>query len=287
VIGTAASLGAISVADLKAFHAAHYRPANATLVVAGDVTAAALVPMLESAFGGWKGVAGGKSAPLPAAPQLTARHVYLVDKPGAAQSQIRIGWIGVPRSTPDFFPIQVMNTILGGSFSSRLNMNLREAHGYAYGAGSGFDMRASAGPFAASAGVQTDKTAESLKEFFNELNGILKPIPADELARAKNYVALRFPSGFETTSDISLKLEDLIVYHLPEDYFSRYVQNIQAVTAADVQQVAPKYIQPDRFAVVVVGDRKTIEPAIKALNLGNIKAMTIDDIFGPAPEVSR
>jgi predicted Zn-dependent peptidase len=206
--------------------------------------------------------------------------VYLVDKPNAPQSQIRIGWIGVPRATPDYFPIQVLNTILGGAFSSRLNLNLREKHGYTYGASSSFDMRIAPGPFVAAAGVQTDKTSESLAEFFNELNGILKPVPAAELARAKNYVALRFPSGFETTSDISRRLEDALVYKLPDDYFSKYVQNIQAVTAADVQRVAQKYIAPDRFAVVVVGDKKTIEPGIRALNLGPIRELTIDDVFG-------
>jgi predicted Zn-dependent peptidase len=176
-----------------------------------------------------------------------------------------------------------MNTILGGSFSSRLNNNLREVHGYAYGASSVFDMRAGAGPFYAAAGVQTDKTAEALKEFFNELEAIQKPVPNDELARAKNYVALRFPSAFETTGDISRRLEDVLVYHLPDDYFAKYVQNIQAVTAADVQRVAQKYIQPGRFAVVVVGDLKVIEPAIRALSLGPIKVMTIDEVFGPKP----
>jgi predicted Zn-dependent peptidase len=212
-----------------------------------------------------------------------ARQIYLVDKTDAPQSQIRIGRIGVPRSTPDYFPIQVMNTILGGSFSSRLNLNLREKHGYTYGAGSSFDMRASAGPFSASAGVQTDKTVDALKEFFNELNGILQPVPADELSRAKNYVALHFPSAFETTGDVSRRLEDMLVYRLPEDYFAKYVQNIQAVTADDVQRVARKYIVPGRFAVVVVGDRKKIEPAIRALNLGEIKVLTIDEVFGPAP----
>ena len=124
-------------------------------------------------------------------------------------------------------------------------MNLREKHGYTYGASSAFDMRAAPGPFAAAAGVQTDKTAEALKEFFNELNAILQPVPADELARAKNYVALRFPSGFETTSDISRRLEDVLVYHLPDDYFSKYVANIEAVTAADVQRVADE-VHPAR-----------------------------------------
>jgi zinc protease len=223
----------------------------------------------------------------PAVEEPAKREVYLIDKPDAPQSQIRIGWIGVPRSTPDYFPLQVMNTILGGSFSSRLNMNLREKHGYTYGAGSAFDMRASAGPFVASAGVQTDKTAESLTEFFNELNAILKTVPAEELARAKNYVSLRFPSGFETTGDISRRLEEVLVYHLPEDYFSKYVQNIEAVTAADVERVAQKYVQPARFVVAVVGDRKVIEPRIRALNLGTMKVMTVDDVFGPAPSGSQ
>jgi zinc protease len=137
-----------------------------------------------------------------------------------------------------------------------------------------------AGPFAAQAGVQSDKTSESLNEFFKELNGILEPVPADELARAKNYVALRFPSGFETTGDISRRLEEVLTYRLPENYFSTYVQLIQAVTAADVQRVARKYIDPSRLNVVVVGDVKTIEPGIKALNLGAIKTLTLDEIFG-------
>ena len=179
------------------------------------------MPLMEASFGKWQAAGATTPPKLPAAEEPARREVYLIDKPDAPQSQIRIGWIGVPRATPDYFPLQVMNTILGGSFSSRLNMNLREKHGYTYGAGSTFDMRASAGPFIASAGVQTDKTAEALTEFFNELNAILQPVPADELSRAKNYVMLRFPSGFETTGDISRRLEEVLVYHLPEDYFSK------------------------------------------------------------------
>jgi predicted Zn-dependent peptidase len=240
--------------------------------------------MLEKQFGSWR--PSGSAAPpvkFPPVDQPATRTVYLVDKPGAPQSQIRIGWIGVPRSTPDYFPLVVMNTILGGSFSSRLNMNLREQHGYTYGASSAFDMRASAGPFVAAAGVQTDKTSEALKEFFNELNGILQAVPADELARAKNYVALRYPSSFETTGDISRRLEDALIFHLPDDYFSKYVQNIQAVSAAEVQRVAQKYVAPGKFAVVVVGDLKAIDPGIKALNLGAVKVMSVDDVFGPKP----
>lgn len=285
MFGTAETIKTFEPDDLRAFYTSAYRPNNAALLAVGDITPDKLMPLLESSFGTWKpATSSGQTAQtLPKVDEPKTREVYIIDKPGAPQSQIRIGWIGVPRSTPDYFPLIVMNTVLGGSFSSRLNTNLREKHGYTYGASSSFDMRASAGPFAAGAGVQTDKTAEALKEFFNELNGILQPIPADELARAKNYVALRYPGGFETTGDISRRLEDAVVYHLPDDYFTKYVQNIQAVTSADVQRMAQKYIQPGRFAVVVVGDRKAIEPGIHALNLGPIKVLSVDDVFGPQP----
>jgi predicted Zn-dependent peptidase len=151
-------------------------------------------------------------------------------------------------------------------------------HGYSYGASSTFDMRLSAGPFSAGAGVQTDKTAESITEFFNELNGILKPVPADELAKAKNYVALRFPSAFETTRGIAEQLTQMIVYGLPDDYFATYVQKIQAVTSPNLARVAAKYIQPDKFAVVVVGDRQAIEAKVKALNLGQMTVLKIEDV---------
>jgi zinc protease len=282
--GTAETIKTFTSDDLRTFYVSAFRPENATLLAIGDVMADKVMPLLERSFGSWKESGAAATEKLPAVEEPAARQIYLIDKPGAPQSQIRIGWIGVPRSTPDYFPIQVLNTILGGSFSSRLNMNLREQHGYSYGASSNFDMRAGgAGPFAAAAGVQTDKTSEALKEFFNELNAILKPVPADELARAKNYVALRFPGAFETTGDISRRLEDALVYHLPDDYFANYVRNIQAVTVADVERVAQKYIQPGKFAVVVVGDQKGIEPGIRALNLAPIKVMTIDDVFGPKP----
>ena len=281
-MGTAETIKTFTSDDLRGFYTSAFRPDSATLLAVGDFGAATLVPLLEKTFGSWKAAGGAASEKLPAAEPPAKRQIYL-DKPGAPQSQIRIGSIGVPRSTPDYFPIIVMNTILGGSFTSRLNNNLREVHGYAYGASSGFDMRLGAGPFFAAAGVQTDKTAEALTEFFNELNAILKPVPAEELARAKNYVSLRYPSSFEATGDISRRLEDALVYHLPDDYFAKYVQNIQAVTAADVQRAAQKYVQPDRVAVVVVGDLKSIEPKIRALNLGTITTLTIDEVFGPKP----
>ena len=282
-MGTAETLGSLTTNDLRAFYAAAFRPDNATIIVVGDVTPAAIIPLLEKSFGSWKAGAGTAHVKQPATPQRTRREIYLVDKPNVPQSQIRIGVVGAARSTPDFFPLDVMNTIFGGSFSSRLNLNLREKHGYTYGANSFFDMRVEAGPFTAFAGVQTDKTAEALKEFFVEFNGIQQPVQADELARGKNYVALGLPSGFETTGDISRRLEELRVYSLPDTFFSRYVPNIEAVTAADVQRVARKYLQPDHMAVVIVGDRKAIEPGIRALNLGPLNILTIDAVFGPPP----
>lgn len=277
-IGTAAAVKGFTIADMRQFHAQNYVPSNAGLIVTGDITAANAVARLETAFGAWKGTAPAAGT-IPAAPQLTARQVYVLDKPGAAQSQIRIGWIGVPRSTSDYFALRVLNTILGGSFTSRLNQNLREAHGYAYGASSVFDMRRGAGPFYATAGVQTDKTAEALTEFFKELDGIRKPIPPDEVEKAKNYVALLMPRNFETTESMAGSLATAFVYNLPPDYFSTFTERVRAVTPAEVHAAAERYIQPDKFAVVVVGDRKVIEPGIKALNLGAIKAVETSEVM--------
>ena len=283
--GTAETVRALTAADLRAFHGGHYRPDNAVLIVAGDVTAGGVLPLLESAFGAWKPAGAGVAVPsLPDVGPIKARQVFLVDKPGAAQSQIRIGWIGVPRSTPDYFPLEILNTILGGSFMSRLNQNLREQHGYTYGAMSTFDMRRSAGPFYAAAGVQTDRTAEALKEFFNELNGIVKPPSSDEVERAKNYIALGFPGEFETTGDLSRRLEELFIYDLPPDYFSTYVERIRAVRPEDVHQAAQKYIRPDRFAVVIVGDASKVRASVEALKLGPLKMMTVTDLLGPATQ---
>ena len=280
IAGSEATLKGFTVQDLKSFHTSMYQPGNSVLLVVGDVKLDAIVPQLEMQFGSWKGTSPART-PVPQAPQVAQGQITIVDMPGAEQSQIRIGWVGVPRSTPDYFTIEVLNTILGGSFTSRLNQNLREEHQYSYGASSRFDMRLSAGAFQAGAGVQTDKTAEALKEFFNELNGILKPIPDEELTKAKNYAALSFPSEFETSGDLSSKMEEMVIYNLPDRYFGGYIDNLQKVTAPAVQKVAGTYIQPKRFAVVVVGDRKVIEQGIRALNLGPVRVMSVDEAVGP------
>jgi len=278
--GTEASLEALGAGELRAFHRSHYRPDNAVLIVVGDTTPAAVKPLLDARFGMWQ-ADGPAAAPFPvrASPQPGKRQIYLVDKPGAAQSQIRIGLVGVARSTTDYIALDVLNTILGGSFTSRLNQNLREKNGYSYGASSRFDMRRAAGPFQAGAGVQTDKTAEALKEFFNELTGILTPIPADELAKARNYAALSYGGEFETTGQLAAKLEEMAVYGLPDDVFTRYVGAVQAVSAAELARVARQYLLLDRMAVVVVGDRAKIEAGIRATGLGPVTVVPMADVL--------
>ena len=282
--GDAASLASMTVDDLKKFHDGVIVPANTTIIVAGDVTAESMLPKLERAFGGWKGEAAAP-APLPPIRQIPEKTVLFLDKPGAAQSVIEIGRVGVPRLTDDYYAIVVMNTILGGSFTSRLNMNLREKHGYSYGAGSRFEFRPFAGPFAAAASVQTAVTDSSLVEFIKELKGIREPVPAADVERARNYVALGFPSDFQSVAEIAAHLEELVIYNLPDDYFDRYIDRILAVTAADVERVARKYIDADNMAFVIVGDRNEVGESVRKLNLAPVKFLTVDDVLGPAPAV--
>lgn len=281
-----AGLRALSRADLERYHAAAVRPGNATLVVVGDVTRATIEPLLEAAFGTWTGGPSGTPAQVDAVPQVEGRTVYLVDKPGAAQSVIRIGRIGAPRSTDDYYALTVLNTVLGGSFTSRLNQNLREDKGYTYGARSAFDFRPAAGPFLAYAAVQTDVTGPALAEFMKELEAIRTPIPADELERAKNYVALQYPRRFQTVRQVAGELGELVAYDLPESTLTAFTERIQAVTAADVQRVAHQYVDPDHLAIVVVGDRAAVEAQIDALGLGTVELLTVPDVLGPVPVLS-
>jgi len=266
--GDIVSVKGINRGDLVDFYQANYRPNNAVLIVVGDIDQQALVPKLEQAFGNWK-KGDVRMFDIPEAMMMEKAGIYIVDKPGAAQSVVSIGQVGVPRNSPDYVPLQVMNTLLGGGFTSRINMNLREEKGYTYGARSGFAFRRGAGPFSASADVQTAVTKESVAEFMRELRGIRGDIPVTqkELEYNKQSLIRRFPSGFETTGQISNQLANLVVYGLPDTYFNDYIQKVNAVTVADVNRVANKYLSPDKMAIVVVGDRKTIEPGLREIGL--------------------
>jgi len=276
LIGTEATVTPLTTADLQSYYQANFKPNNATLIVVGDVNPNQVEQKISLLLGGWqRGDVPQLTYVEP--PKSSATTIYLVDKPGAAQSSFRIGAVGVPRSTKDYFALTVMNTILGGSFTSRLNQNLREARGYTYGAASRFDMRRAAGPFTASAEIVSAKSDSALLEFMKELNGIRQSVPGDELSRAKRYLQLQLPGNFETTQQIAAALVPVALYGLPLDYYNNYVQNIEAVTQADVARVAQQYINPGSLAIVIVGDRKTIEQALKSTNVGPI---SIRDIAG-------
>ncbi len=279
-LGTETSVKSLSVTDLQNYYQANFKPNNATLIIVGDVSPSQIEQKINAVFGGWQ---RGDVSPLTYAdpPKAGTTTIYLIDKPGAAQSSFRIGAVGVPRSTKDYFALSVMNTILGGSFSSRLNQNLRETRGYTYGASTRFDMRRAAGPFSASAEIVAAKTDSALLEFMKELNAIRQTVPPTELSRAKRFLQLQLPGNFETTQDIAFQLVPVALYGLSLDYYNNYVQNIEAVTQADVARVAQQYINPGSLAVVIVGDRKSIEPGLKAINVAPI---VIRDMSGqPIP----
>ncbi len=261
------SIKAIKREDIVKFYETYYRPNNSVLVVTGDVDTKTLLPKLEKALAGWKS-AEVPSTKIPEVTNMSKAGIYIIDKPNAAQSVISIGQVGVARDNPDYVPLQVMNSMLGGQFTSRINMNLREEKGYTYGARSGFAFRRGAGPFSASAEVQTFSTKESVVEFMKELNGIRGQIPVTqkELDYNKQSLIRRFPQGFETVGAISNGLGNLIGFGLDESYFNSYIQKVNGVTLDDVSRVANKYLQPDKMAIVIVGDKKVIEAKLKEMN---------------------
>jgi predicted Zn-dependent peptidase len=283
ISGDAAALEALAVSDLRAHHARYFAPGNAVLVVVGDVTKEVL-PLLEGAFGAWS--SGGSVPDTLAEPrQVEGRGIWLVDKPGAPQSVVQIGRVGPGRRTSDYHALMVMNTLLGGSFTSRLNDNLREQHGYTYGASSRFGFRRVAGLFQAGADVQTAVTAESVSELMKELARIGQPPTEEEAERARNYLALRYAERFETTRQIAARLVERTVYDLPEDFFDGFVPKALAVDGGEMSRVAAAHIDPENLAIVVVGDRQTVEAPLRALDLGPIQTLTVEEVLGPPPRI--
>jgi zinc protease len=256
-------LDAMTRERIVAFHRQMFIPNNAVLVVVGDVGREQLVKRLTETFGQWgKGTAAATEFPAP--PVRSSRAIYVVDRPGSAQSNIIIGNAGITRTSNDYFPVVVMHTVLGATASGRLFMNLREAKGYTYGAYSSMDARRSAGWFGSTAEVRTPVTGPSLKEFFYELERIRRePVSEQELNNAKSYLTGVFPIRLETQSGITDQLVQIKMFGLPADYLQTYNARIQAVTARDIQRVAQQYITPDKAAIVIVGDASAIMDQIK------------------------
>jgi zinc protease len=241
-----------------------YIPNNAVFMVVGDVDRDAIIQRIEQLFGGWQPGALPK-LDLPALPERHERSVYVVDRPGSAQSNIVIANVGITRTNSDYFPMLLMHTILGANASSRLFMNLREEKGYTYGAYSNLDARRLAGTFRASAEVRTPVTGASLHEFFYELGRIRdEAVTADELKNAKAYLSGVFPIRIETQDGLIDQLVSIRMYDLPPDYLETYREQINAVTTADIQRVAQAHVTPDRAAVVIVGDAAEISEQVKS-----------------------
>jgi predicted Zn-dependent peptidase len=272
---------ALKKADLLRFYRKAFVPQNAAIVVAGDVTRATLAPKLQARFGAWSGGAPVRPA-IPAVPPSRGARVTLVDRPGAPQSQVILAEPGVPFSSKDRDALWVMNAILGGMFTSRVNLNLREKHAYTYGARTRFSMRHGPGPFTAGGAMVADKTRESVKELLSELERIrAEDVTPEELSDAKENLRLAMPGRFESVSDVTGALADLVVYDLPLDEYATRPARIAAVTAAEVRRVASTYLHPQSIHVIVVGDRKSVEPELEILRLG--KAEVRDAYGDPLP----
>jgi zinc protease len=277
--GTQETVAGFTRDDVMAYYRARYQPAGAILLAVGDLEAETFRERVEDLLGDWQAMMALTPAfDIPGGPSGTT--VYIVDKPGAAQSEIRVGRVGINAADPDFITLNVMNTVLGGSFTSRLNTRLREEKGYSYGAGSGFDRRQLPGPFVASSAVYTPVTDSAVVEFVREIGRMSEErVPRDELERARNYVALRLPQSFETNRDLTSQLGFLYLYDLPPTYYDTFVSRTMEVDAGEVQDAARRWLSLEDMVIVVAGDRETIEEPLRALGIGPVVVLPV-----PGPE---
>jgi zinc protease len=266
--GTRTTVAALSVAMAREFYGQRYSPSSTTLIVVGDVTVERARAMVGDAFASWT---GPRVPPVDVAdaPATFTRAVHVVAKADAPQSELRVGHVGVPRLHPDYFSIVVMNAILGGLFSSRINLNLREVHAYTYGAFSSFDWRRKAGPFNVATAVRSDVTDAAVREILLEIDRLRAEEVTDaELTLATSYLDGVFPIRFESTTAVANALASLVSYGLPDEYFDTYRRNIQAITGAHVLEAARAHLRPERLQIVAVGDAATIRGPLEALGVG-------------------
>jgi zinc protease len=273
-IGSEGALRALMIRDITSFHRAACIPSRTTVIAVGDASHATLQEAIRRAFDAWQ---ADESEPVgdpetfpPAAPVAT--RLALVHRPGAAQSELRLGHVALPRRTADYHAALVANMILGGQFVSRINMNLREDKGYTYGARTAFEFRRAPGPFVLHASVQSDATADALKESLAEIRAIRgeRPVTRQELEVGRASLTRGYPRNFETADQIARAAAQLALYDLPDDYFTTFVPKVLALTEDAVTAVAAKHIDPDRLLAVIVGDRDKLAPSLRALELGDI-----------------
>lgn len=268
--GDEQSVAAIDRDQVLSFYRSRYLPGGATVIVSGDITPDRAEELARRALDGWVGGAPSRVV----ADDLPARRdraVHVIAKSDAPQSELRIGHVGIARNHPDFFAVNVMNAVLGGLFNSRINLNLREVHGYTYGAFSGFDWRRQAGPFVVSTAVKSDITDAAAQEVLGEIDRIrTEEIAPDELSLATSYLDGVFPIRFETTTSIAAALSVLVIQGLPEDYYDSYRRHVRAVTVEQIQRAAQKYLHPDEMQMIVVGDPQAVRAPLEKLGFGSI-----------------
>ncbi|WP_437782636.1 M16 family metallopeptidase [Sorangium sp. So ce1097] len=295
LLGTEAALKKITAGALAKFHAAVFRPELTTVAIAGNITKADAVKEVERVFGAWKGPAAAPPVPAkaenPAEPPALAAgapRVVIVDRPGLTQSTVTVTLPGVPRATKDYDALLVMNTLLGGQFSSRLNLNLREKHAYTYGARSGFDMRHGPGPFSAGGAVVRENTGPAVREIFAEIDRMRgEPVTLEELEDAKANLIRQLPARFETAGATASTIAALAVYDLPLDEFATRPARIRRITPADVQRVAQKYLVPEQLRVVLVGDAGAVGEQLSALQLGPVTVQKAPGVTAGQPAAGK
>lgn len=275
--GTEGSLAGLGPGDAHNFAASRYGPEEAVLVLAGDIDPAEALSLAERDFGGWSHAI--EPGPEPRTPQRRLeRAVHLVHRPGAVQSEIRVGHVGVARNVEDFFPLMVLNLVLGGSFSSRLNLNLRERNGFTYGVRSRFTARRGAGPFVVSTSVENAVTGAAVGEIIREIEGIVQAGPTkEEVEAATSYMAGVFPLRLETTGQVASRIAEMVIFDLPEDYYHRYRDRVREVTRGQTAESARRHIRPHELCTVVVGDAHKVAPELEALEAGPVSVYEESD----------
>ena len=275
---TEQSVSAVKRDDIVAFAKSYFTPNHVIISVAGDVEPNEVRQMVERVLAPWNGSGPAPSFDYPPVAPPKPTTIYLVDKPNAAQSSFAIGLPGPPRNTADYFALEVLNTMLGGMFQSRLNANIREQKGYSYGVGSAFSYGKGPGAFEAGGEIVTAKSDSALIEFMKELRGIrgARPVTDDELKIAEDNIVQALPQDFASVRAVNSSIAEIYFDDLPQDYYQHYAQNVRAVTKDDVMRVANKYVDVDHLAIVIVGDRKTIEQPLKATGIAPVVVLDVN-----------
>ena len=275
--GTAATLRAISRDDVVRWHREMYLPGNSTLLLVGDLAPGEARRLAEAAFGEWRGGSARPPRPMNPARRVTGTRVILVDRPGSVQSAIRIGQAAIGAEDPDFLRLQALTHVLGGAFNARINQNLRERHGWTYGAWAQFNPQRGAGTVLITSSVQTQATDSAVVESVREYQRIVaEPVPLDELASATGNLAGSFPATVQTVQGLAQRIQNLLVWELPLDFWTGYGPALAALTPGDVTEVASRQLTPGALTIVVAGDLANIEAPIRALELGPVEVWSAD-----------